>query len=54
MDCPWPIKLVLPHMVVVNQALHGNTKVRGPGVEAIQSKPPVVAGTSLMPCCNEN
>ena len=32
MDRPRPIKSVLPHVVVVNQALHGNTKVRGPGV----------------------
>ena len=32
MDRPCPIKSVLPHVVVANQALHGNTKVRGPGV----------------------
>ena len=25
---------VLSHVVIANQALHGNTKVRGPGVEA--------------------
>ena len=39
MDCPRPIKSVLPrsilpHVVVANQALHEDTKVRGPGVEA--------------------
>ena len=34
MDCPCPIMSVLPHVVVANQALHDNTKVRGPGVEA--------------------
>ena len=32
-DCPCPIS-ILPHVVVANQALHENTKVRGPGVEA--------------------
>ena len=37
MDCPCPIvgsTSILPHMVVANKALHENTKVRGPGVEA--------------------
>ena len=36
MDCPHPISqfYLLPHMVVANQALHENTKVKGPGVEA--------------------
>ena len=37
MDCPRSIKSVLsilPNVVVANQALHENTKVRGPGVEA--------------------
>ena len=33
MDCPRPTS-ILPHVVVTNQALHENTKVRGPGVEA--------------------
>ena len=42
MDCPHLIKSVLPtsilpHVVVANQALHGNAKVRGPAVEAIQA-----------------
>ena len=38
MDCPRPIKSgsisILCHVVVANQALHEDTKVRGPGVEA--------------------
>ena len=34
MDCPRPIKSILSHVVVANQALHEDTKVRGPGVEA--------------------
>ena len=35
MDCPRPINVsILPHLVVANQALQENTKVRGPGVEA--------------------
>ena len=34
MDCPRTINVsILPHVVVVNQALQENTKVRGPGVE---------------------
>ena len=39
MDCPRLIKIgstsILPHVVVANQALHGNTKVRGPGDQAM-------------------
>ena len=36
MECPRPIYMsILSHMVVANQALHEDTKVRGPGVEAI-------------------
>ena len=39
MDCPRPIKSVLPRFYPTwssrtRPALHGNTKVRGPGVEA--------------------
>ena len=34
MDCPRPIMSILCHVVVANQALHEDTKVRGPGVEA--------------------
>ena len=34
MDCPRPIKSVVPHVVAANQVFHENTKVRGPGVEA--------------------
>ena len=34
------IKSILPHVVVANQALHENTKVRGPGVEARQCTEP--------------
>ena len=34
MDCPRTIMLILCHVVVANQALHEDTKVRGPGVEA--------------------
>ena len=36
MDCLRPIKLIQPYVVVRKQALHGNTKVRGPGVEAMK------------------
>ena len=39
MDCPRTINVsILPHVVVANQALQENTKVRGPGVEAKLSK----------------
>ena len=45
MDCPRQIKSrfypkwSLPQVVVANQALHENTKVRGPGVEATTASP---------------
>ena len=46
MECPHPIKSVLSslcHLVVVNQALHEDTKVRGPGVEATEMKSEMVS-----------
>ena len=40
MECPRPIQSCLCrvcHVVVANEALHEDTKVRGPGVEAKHS-----------------